>query len=162
MRPVRPENQYEVVDRIAEAARERGLRIAAAESLTSGRVMSRLGAGSGASEWFAGGVVAYDEEVKFDLLKVDRGPVITARCARQLATGVADLLGADVAVGITGCGGPDPEEDQPPGTIYVAVSSKDGIREEHHVLDGGDDPDQVLDDATGVALALLAEAVGDL
>lgn len=155
------EKQYEVVDRIAEAAQQRGIRIAAAESLTSGRVMSRLGAGEGASQWFAGGVVAYDEEVKFDLLEVDRGPVITATCARQLATGVARLLGADVAVGITGCGGPEPEEDQPPGTVYVAVSSPDGMREEHHVLEGGDDPDQVLDDATGVALALLAAVIED-
>lgn len=155
------EEQYEIVDKIAQAAQERGLRIAAAESLTSGRVMSRLGAGEGASKWFAGGVVAYDEEVKFDLLGVDRGPVITASCARQLATGVAGLLGADVAVGITGCGGPDPEEDQPPGTIYVAVSARGGHREEHRVLEGGDDPDQVLDDATGVALALLAEVVAE-
>jgi nicotinamide-nucleotide amidase len=159
---VQTENQYEIVDRIAETAQERGIRIAAAESLTSGRVMSRLGAGEGASEWFAGGVVAYDEEVKFELLNVDRGPVITAKCAHQLATGVAELLGADVAVGITGCGGPDPEEGQPPGTIYVGVATKQGVQVEHHELEGGDDPDQVLDDATGVALAMLEAAVRDL
>lgn len=154
------EEQYEIVDRIAQGAQRRGVRIAAAESLTSGRVMARLGAGEGASEWFAGGVVAYDEEVKFDLLGVDRGPVITASCARQLAGGVGRVLGADVAVGITGCGGPDPEEDQPPGTVYVAVASPDGLREAHRVIEGND-PDQVLDEATGMALGLLAEVLGE-
>ena len=51
---------------------------AVAESLTGGHISAGLSAIEGASDWFKGGVVAYDEEVKFELLGVDRGPVVTA------------------------------------------------------------------------------------
>ena len=50
-------------------------------------------------------------------LGVDPGPVVTALAARQMAGGVARLLGADVAISVTGVGGPDEEEGQPPGTV---------------------------------------------
>lgn len=145
------------VDRIADAVRASGLRVACAESLTSGRVMSRLGAGSEASSWFAGGVVAYDEEVKFHLLEVTRGPVITERCARELARGVAGLLEADVALGITGCGGPDPEEGKAPGTTYFCVWTAEGEHAEEARFSG--DPDEVLEQATARSLAVLADVV---
>lgn len=153
-----PTNQDELVENIARTAGARGLKVAAAESLTSGRVMHSLGAGPDASAWLAGGVVAYDEEVKFGLLGVTRGPVITAQCARELAIGVRRLLEVDIAVGITGCGGPDPEEGQPPGTVYIAVASDDGLRESHHTFEE-DEPDAVLDKATRAALELLDDAL---
>ena len=148
----------EQVDAVGAFARERGWTVAAAESLTSGRLMSALGAGQSASEWLAGGVVAYREPVKFDLLGVTPGPVITARCARELAEGVGRLLDARIAVGITGCGGPDPEEDQPPGTVYVAVRVDGELTETHRVLEP-DAPTEVLEQATELAVGLLAEAV---
>jgi nicotinamide-nucleotide amidase len=66
----------------------------------------RLAAAGGASGWFQGAVVAYSEHVKFTVLGVDRGPVITAGCARQMAIGDARLLTADFAVGTTGAGRP--------------------------------------------------------
>ncbi len=152
--------QEELVETIAREAKDRGLTVAAAESLTCGRILTRLGAGPEASSWLAGGVVAYDEEVKFDLLGVTRGPVITALCARELATGVARVLKSDIAVGITGCGGPDEEEGQPPGTVFIAVAHGDEVREHHEVFDP-DEPDAVLEHATTAALRLLAEALPD-
>lgn len=150
------QDDLRAVERIAEIVRDSGIRVACAESLTSGRIMSRLGAGAGAASWFAGGVVAYDEEVKFGLLGVARGPVITPRCARELAAGVARLLDADLALGITGCGGPDPQEDQPPGTTYLSVWTAAGEHVEEARFEGA--PDEVLEQATSRALALLAEA----
>lgn len=150
----------ESIDRIAEAAGSGSLRVACAESLTSGRIMSKLGAGADAATWFAGGVVAYDEEVKFGLLGVTRGPVITERCARELAAGVADLLDADVALGITGCGGPDEEEGRAPGTTYLGVWSAGSLEVHEAVFDG--DPDAVLEQATAWALGLLADAAESL
>ncbi|MFC4785540.1 CinA family protein [Nocardioides sp. MAHUQ-72] len=153
-----PADQQQLVERIAEVAGDRGLKIAAAESLTCGRVLSALGAGPNASSWLAGGVVAYDEEVKFGLLGVTRGPVITALCARELATGVAKVLDADVAIGITGCGGPDPEEGQPPGTVYIAVAADGEVHESHRRVDT-DEPDAILDEVTTAALRLLADTI---
>jgi len=100
---------------------QRGLGLAVAESMTGGLVASRLVGVPGASEAFRGGVVAYDSEVKFNVLGVPRGPVITLDCAEAMATGVRQLLGAEVGIGITGVAGPDPQEGRPPGTVCVAV-----------------------------------------
>lgn len=111
----------ELVAGIAAHARAHGLRIAAAESLTCGRVLAALGKGKAASEWFAGGVVSYLDDVKFDVLGVEEGPVVTPTCALQMARGVADLLQADAAVAVTGAGGPEAQDGQPPGTVFVAV-----------------------------------------
>jgi nicotinamide-nucleotide amidase len=99
----------------------RGLTLAVAESLTGGLVASRLVNVAGASEWFRGGVVSYAPEVKFSLLGVPEGPVVSSGAAAAMATGVRDLLGADVGIGVTGVAGPDGLEGEPPGTVYMAA-----------------------------------------
>jgi nicotinamide-nucleotide amidase len=147
-------------ERVGEAALEKELRVAVAESLTSGAIASRLGTAPDASVWFAGGVVAYTPETKFRVLKVDRGPVANARCAVQMAKGCVELLGADLAVAVTGVGGPDPEEGHPPGTVYVAVSSSAGEIVDQHKFAGA--PAAVVEQATVAALEMLLVAVGKL
>lgn len=147
----------ERADRVAELATDRGVRIAVAESLTAGRISSVLGRGESASEWYRGAVVAYDEEVKFEVLGVTRGPVVTDRCAREMATGVRRLLGADVALGITGVGGPGAEEECPPGTVHLAVARADGVESRHLVLEGG--PTEVVAAATTLALDQLVRVL---
>lgn len=94
------------VQRIADVSQEHGLHVAVAESLTSGAVASRLGAGPEAADWFRGGVVAYDERVKFDVLGVTPGPLVTERCAREMAEGVARMLGLMPRLGSPGSAGP--------------------------------------------------------
>jgi nicotinamide-nucleotide amidase len=100
---------------------DRDLTLAVAESLTGGLVASRLVNGPGASDWFRGGVVSYAMEVKFSVLGVPEGPVVSAEAAAAMATGVRDLLGADVGLGVTGVAGPDALEGQPPGTVYLGA-----------------------------------------
>lgn len=144
-------------DRYAEAiaslATRNGFRVGVAESLTCGKLAARLGAAAGASEWFRGGVVAYAAEVKFDVLGVTPGPVVTPDCARQMAAGTAKLLGADATVAVTGVGGPDPEEGQAPGTVYVAAWVRGTETCQRLELDGG--PDAVLANTTPRALEVL-------
>jgi nicotinamide-nucleotide amidase len=151
----------ERADRVAELAADGGLRIAVAESLTAGRISSVLGRGAAASEWYRGAVVAYDEEVKFEVLGVTRGPVVTDGCAREMATGVRTLLGADVALGITGVGGPGAQEGCPPGTVHLAVARAEGsqswVESRHVVLEG--DPTEVVAGATTLALDELVRAL---
>jgi nicotinamide-nucleotide amidase len=53
-----------------------------------------------------------------------------------MATGVADLLSSDVAVAVTGVGGPDPQDGQPPGTVWWAVRSPEGVEAGFDRLDG--------------------------
>jgi nicotinamide-nucleotide amidase len=146
-----------LIDQIAHAVQERQWQVAVAESLTCGRILSTLGAGPDAATWLAGGVVAYRPGIKFRLLDVNPGPVITPACARQMATGVAALMRADVAVGVTGCGGPDPEEGQPPGTVFIAAAAGDLVVEGALEIEGT--PDVVLEATTHHALHLLHELV---
>jgi len=145
------------VERIARLAAERRLTVAAAESLTSGAIATRLGAGPDASEWFRGSVVAYLEPVKFDVLGVREGPVVTPDCAEEMARGAARLLGADVAVAASGVGGPGPSEGKPAGTVYVAVALLGSTVVHELELDG--DPEEILEATTDHALELLATAM---
>jgi len=105
----------------------RGLTLAVAESLTGGLVASRVVAVPGSSEWFQGGVVAYDSQVKFDLLGVPEGPVVTEAAARAMADGVRRLLRADVGLATTGVAGPTEQEGQPPGTVWLGLAVGDDV-----------------------------------
>jgi nicotinamide-nucleotide amidase len=142
-----------LAEQVGHLARIRGINVAVAESLTSGTIACHLGAAPQASSWFAGGVVAYAAEVKFKVLDVEPGPVVTARCAAQMATGVRRLLNADFAVAVTGVGGPQPDEGQPAGTVYVAATGGSHENVSQHRFDG--DPAQVLELSTIAALQLL-------
>ncbi len=106
---------------------DRGLTVAVAESLTGGLLASRMVTVAGASEWFKGGVVAYASEVKFDVLDVPEGPVVSEAAAKAMADGVRKLLGADVGLSTTGVAGPTMQEDQPPGTVWLGMAIGDDI-----------------------------------
>ena len=147
----------ERVERIARLATDRGVTIATSESLTSGIVATRLGEGPDAAQWFRGGVIAYQESVKFDLLGVPEGPVVTPGCAEQMASGARRLLGADVVVSATGVGGPEPSEGRPPGTVFLAAATPSGATVRELALDG--DPDEVLEAVASASLALLEDVL---
>ena len=146
-----------MVERIARLASEQDAIVAAAESLTSGAIASRLGAGPDAAAWFAGAVVAYQELVKFEVLDVAEGPVVTAMCAEQMAQGVRRLLGADLAVSATGVGGPEPSEGKPAGTVFVSVATDHGVGTQELALRG--QPDEVIAATVAAALAALEGAL---
>ena len=107
---------------VLDLLRERGLSLAVAESITGGLVGARLTAVPGASDVFHGGVVSYASEVKFDLLDVPRGPVVSHDAARAMALGVRERLGADVGIATTGVAGPAEQEGHPPGTVFLGLA----------------------------------------
>ena len=147
----------DLAEQVGEAAGDAGLTVGTAESITAGAVATALAAAPEASEWFHGGVVAYSPRVKQDVLGVTPGPVVTDRCAREMARGAARLLEVDAAVATTGVGGPDPEEGEPPGTVYVAVVGPAG--ESCHRLGLAGSPEEVVDLAAERALELLLGAL---
>ena len=106
---------------ILDLCRERGLTLATAESFTGGLIASRLTAVPGASDVFRGSVVSYASEVKFDVLGVPRGPVISEEAAVAMAEGACRVLGADVSVAVTGVAGPAEQEGQRPGSVWLAT-----------------------------------------
>ena len=102
--------------------REQGLTLGLAESVTGGLVSGRLTSIPGASDVLRGSVVSYSSEVKFDLLDVPRGPVVSEDAAVAMAEGARRVLGADVALSLTGVAGPAEQDGQPVGTLCIAVA----------------------------------------
>ncbi|MFD4547736.1 CinA family protein [Streptomyces sp. NPDC058466] len=104
----------------------RGETLAVAESLTGGLVAAEITAAPGASKAFRGSVTAYATELKHELLGVDatllaeRGAV-DPQVAAQMAAGARKALGADWGIATTGVAGPEPQDGQPVGTVFVAV-----------------------------------------
>lgn len=143
----------ELITRLAELATDRKLTLGCAESLTAGTLAARLGAAKGSSEWFRGGIVAYSREVKYGLLGVPEGPVVTESAARTMAESTSRLLGATIVVAVSGAGGPDPQDGRPPGTVCFATTGPDGTRSEERHFDG--DPEEVLAQTVRHALSLL-------
>ena len=111
-----------IEDAVARPLAADGLTLGLAESLTGGLAASRLVNVPGASRWFRGSVVSYASEVKFDVLGVPEGPVVSEEAARAMADGARSVLGADVGLSMTGVAGPDPQDGQPPGTVFVGLA----------------------------------------
>jgi nicotinamide-nucleotide amidase len=109
----------------------RGETLAVAESLTGGLVAAEITSVPGASKAFRGSVTAYATALKQELLGVDaallaaRGAV-DAQVAAQMAAGVRRALGADWGIATTGVAGPDAQDGQPVGTVFVAVEGPSG------------------------------------
>ncbi|CAG7603827.1 CinA family protein [Leucobacter soli] len=132
--------------------------VATAESLTGGYLAAALSAGPHAERWYRGGIVAYQPEVKYGLLRTPHGPVVTAPTAQAMAASAAVLLGADYAVGVTGVGGPAPSEGKPAGTVYISTSDgKVATAAELYEFEG--DPVRVLHQTICASLRALIARV---
>ncbi|MET9555925.1 CinA family protein [Streptomyces sp. NPDC006645] len=121
----------EVAAQVLDLLVRQGTTLAVAESLTGGLVAAELTSVPGASRALRGGVTAYATDVKRDVLGVE-GTLLAERgavdpeVARQMAVGVRGALGADWGIATTGVAGPEPQDGQPVGTVYVAVSGPQG------------------------------------
>ena len=107
------------------------LTLAVAESLTCGRVQARVGAVSGASEYFLGGVTAYSLDQKVKLLGVERAAAervnsVSAAVAEQMARGAGKLFGADIAAATTGYAEPNVEWKVAQPFAWWAVARRNG------------------------------------
>jgi len=112
---------------IASRLVARGLTLGLAESVTGGLISSRLVNIPGASQWFRGSLVSYASALKHELLGVAQGPVVSAEAAEQMARGARELLGADVGLSVTGVAGPDEQDGQVPGTVFVGLAVGDSV-----------------------------------
>lgn len=131
--------------------------MATAESCTAGRIAETLACVPGAVEFLRGGLVAYQEGIKRNLLGVVAESVLSLNCARQMATGICDLLDADVGVATTGVAGDEPEQGVLPGTVFIAVAIDGAASAGRYVFAG--EPAEVCDRAKQQALADLLDAL---
>jgi nicotinamide-nucleotide amidase len=143
-----------IEDAVAAALVADGLTLGLAESLTGGLAASRLVNVPGASRWFRGSVVSYASEVKYKVLSVPEGPVVSEVAARAMAEGACRVLGSDVGLSITGVAGPDPQDGQPPGAVFVGLS-RPGHATESVGFNVPGDRDRVRQYATIAALDIL-------
>jgi nicotinamide-nucleotide amidase len=109
-------------DAVGALLEDRGLSLGLAESMTGGLVASRVVNVAGSSKWFKGSVVSYHSQVKYDLLDVPEGPVVSEEAARAMAEGAARVLRADVGLSVTGVAGPAEQDGQPVGTVFFGLS----------------------------------------
>jgi nicotinamide-nucleotide amidase len=112
---------------VLDLLRQRGLTLGLAESVTGGLVAARLTSVAGASDVVRGSVVSYASEVKFDVLGVPEGPVVTPEAAAAMAVGAQRVLGADVGLALTGVAGPAEQDGQPVGTLHIGLATADGV-----------------------------------
>jgi nicotinamide-nucleotide amidase len=112
---------------VLQMLRDRGLTLGLAESVTGGLVSGRLTNIAGASDVLRGAVVSYASEVKFDVLGVTKGPVVSPEAAVEMAVGAQRVLGADVALSLTGVAGPAEQEGQRAGTLCIGVALPNGV-----------------------------------
>ena len=136
---------------------ERGETVGCAESLTGGQLAAGLSGTPGASGTFRGGVVTYATELKRRLLGVTATDIISGECAMQMAAGARDLLDVDWALSTTGVAGPDLQEGQPAGTVYVGLAGRDSARFVRLTLEG--DRPAIRSGACSGALDLLLAEV---
>jgi nicotinamide-nucleotide amidase len=123
----RDANQH-LADALAALLRERGLRLATAESCTGGLLAHKLVSSPGASDYFLASIVSYSNSAKEVFLGVkpsllEAVGAVSEETARAMAYGVKNRIGADIAVSITGVAGPDGgSEEKPVGTVWIGIA----------------------------------------
>jgi len=148
-----------VDDLVAGAFAERGWTVATAESCTGGLLSARLTARPGSSAWVLGGVTAYADAAKEQLLDVPvetlaAGGAVSPGVAVALAEGARGRFGADVGVGVTGIAGPGGgTAEKPVGTVHLAAVGPAGTVTRSLVVPGS--REAVRQRTTTVAMQLL-------
>ncbi|MHB1129925.1 MAG: competence/damage-inducible protein A [Ilumatobacteraceae bacterium] len=125
---------------VIDLLRSRGLTLGLAESVSGGLVAGRLTNIPGASDVFRGAVVSYSSDVKFNLLSVPHGPVVSEAVATAMALGARRVLGSDIGLALTGVAGPSEQDGKPVGTLCVGLALADGTTQARTLqLPGGRD-----------------------
>ena len=112
---------------LVEILKEKGLKIASAESLTGGMVSGLITSIPGASDVFECGICSYSNRIKNQLIGVsqktlDRYTEYSEQTAREMAEGIKKIAGADIGISTTGIAGPGGgSEDKPVGLVYIGI-----------------------------------------
>jgi PncC family amidohydrolase len=157
-----PDTSAAVASGVQDRLLALGATVAVAESLTGGLLSAALTTRAGSSAVFRGGLVVYATDTKDTVAGVPgpllaaEGPV-SAHVAAALAAGARDRMQATYGVGVTGVAGPDRQDDQPVGTVHIAVAGPDVGDVKSLALDG--DRDGIRREAVQQALLLLTEVL---
>ena len=137
--------------------------ISVAESCTSGLIASKLSQKPGSSSFFKGGVVAYQNEIKVNILGVsqlviDENTEVSAEVIGQMAQGVRKSFLADYSVATSGYAGPSGgTNNNPIGTVFIAVANSVSVKIERIIFSGY--RQSIVNQASEKALELLYNAI---
>lgn len=146
---------------IGELLRKRKMTLSTAESCTGGSVAARIISVSGSSDYFKGGVVAYSNEVKMNLLHVsadtlEKQGAVSKDTVIEMVKGAMNALKTDCAISTSGIAGPGGgTKEKPVGTVWIAVAYKNEIRTMKQEMDCGREKN--IERAGNNALILLHE-----
>lgn len=146
---------YQLEAKVGDSLRNLGKTLATAESCTGGLVGHRLTQVPGASDYYLGGIIAYHNEIKVDLLGVSKEILesygtVSEETAREMAKGARLALNADYSISITGIAGPNGE---PVGLMWISVNAEDINIVERFVFEGNREENKA--EAVQTALLLL-------
>lgn len=155
-------NLHHLAGDAVKGALDRGMTVATAESLTAGMVSAVLADTAGASGMLQGGVVAYQNSVKVDILGVpadllDAVGSVDGDVAAAMAAGVRAALGADIGVATTGVAGPDGHDGKAVGTVYIGLATAAGTASFEYGFSGN--RAEIRGQACGAALERLLAAL---
>lgn len=123
------DSEISVEKSVADMLMERGETLSTAESCTGGAIAARFTAMSGASSYFMGGVISYDNRIKTEVLGVDAKVIeekgaVSEEVVIMMAEGVRKLMGTTYAISTSGVAGPTGgTEEKPVGTVWMAVAT---------------------------------------
>ncbi|WP_040980230.1 competence/damage-inducible protein A [Oceanobacillus jeddahense] len=136
------EDEQTIENKVIELLAEKDKTIGAAESLTGGLFSSNLVSAAGASSVFAGSLITYQTPVKESLLDLSpewiaKYGVVSKECAEAMAEQTARKLNTPIAISFTGVAGPDKQEGQPVGQVYIAIYDEGKIVDTSSILLAG-------------------------
>ncbi len=149
--------------KLGKLMKDRGLTISTAESCTGGLIAHYITMVSGSSAYFKGSVVSYCNEIKMQVLDVSNESIVkytevSEDVAKQMAEGVAKLMGTSVSLSTTGIAGPTGElPGQPVGTVWIGLHVGEKTVADTHFFPGG--REDVIEQASVKALHLLYDTL---
>ena len=153
----------ELVKKLAQKLIASGKTIATAESCTGGNIAHNITLLAGSSQYFLGGIVSYANEVKMNVLGVNKENLekygaVSQSVVEAMATGVCKTIGSDYSVATSGIAGPGGgSEEKPVGTVWMAVSDGKNSISKKWNFDGS--REEIIEKATKTAIFMLLEIV---
>lgn len=148
---------------VQDLAIARKVTVATAESCTGGNIAHQITLNPGSSEYFAGAIVSYANQVKHNILGVpldilENPGAVSEPCARAMAEGARTRLGSSIAVATTGIAGPGGGTNRKPvGLVYIALADASETMVEEHIFPGN--RQDIIEAATRRSLHLLHNAL---
>jgi len=151
----------DIVLSVSNKLRQKNLTVAVAESCTGGLLGANLTNYSGSSDIFKGGIIAYSNEIKIEILGVEKATInsfgaVSQQTAIEMAKNIRELFKTDFGISITGIAGPTGgSPDKPVGTVWIGLANENEVIAK--MFKFGEDREVNRERSVGAAIAMLFE-----